>query len=400
MKLFHLELDADPPISIELHPRLTVVAADGDLRTRLVSALDRVLRGRASGLRGTLAGDAATADFVVESTSGPVLPGAPLVVRAADVTAALVAHADDPAACERAEGRHAEALHELARAESIRAEHESVIEALRERRVRAMQELEQARPSDDSDREQCRKELRAFVEQCADLSTDQLGDHERVALLERGTLLAGDASRLGACSPAVVRSLLEALDTVLQMPSLVPGGAPVPPAAPAAFRALLADLDDTEHAPIEANSPKAELTAVETELRDAQTQTERLDRAVAAARSRALAVYAELEALRRAGQHADDAPLSYAAALRARLGRRIPTAWIGSPPVVLDDALAECPSDDLVNARAEIIEASTRAQLVLVTGQPDAITWASQLPGEVGALAQPVPAVGVAHPAT
>ena len=120
MKLFHLELDADPPISIELHPRLTVVAADDEVRDRLVEALDHVLRGRASGMRGTLAGEGATAEFVVESTSGPVLPGAPFVVRSADVTAALVAHADDPAACERAEARHTQALHDLKQAEAVR----------------------------------------------------------------------------------------------------------------------------------------------------------------------------------------------------------------------------------------------------------------------------------------
>jgi hypothetical protein len=397
MKLFHLELDADPPISIDLHTRLTVIAADADLRERLVSALDRVLRGRASGLRGTLAGDAATADFVVESTSGPVLPGAPLILRAADVTAALVAHADDPAACERAEHRHTQALHDLERAEAIRAEHESVIEALRDRRVRAMQDLEQARPSDGSDREQCRKELRAFVEQCAHLSADQLGDAERIALLERGTLLAGDASRLGACPSATVRSLLEALDTLLQVPSFVPGGTPVPPAAPAAFRKLLGHLDAADQAPVEQPTTQVELAGVESELRDAQTQTEGLDRAVASARSRALAVFAELEALRRAGQHADDAPLSYAAALRARLGRRIPTAWIGAPPIVLDDALAECPRDDLDNARTEIIEASTRAQLVFVTSETNAIAWAALLPADVGALVQPAPAVAASH---
>jgi hypothetical protein len=398
MKLFHFELDADPPISIDLHPRLTVVAADENLRAHLVSALDRVLRGKASGVRGTLAGDAATADFIVESTSGPVLPGAPLILRAADVTAALVAHADDPAACERAEGRHVQALHELERAEAIRAEHESVIEALRERRVRAMQQLEQVRPSERSDREQCRKELREFVEQCGELSADQIGDAERVALLERGTLLAGDASRLGACPPATVRSLLEALDTLLQTPTLVPGSAPVPSSAPAAFRKLLAQIGDTDQAPVEPNPTQAELASVETELREAQMETEGLDRAVAAARSRALAVYAELEALRRAGQHADDAPLSYGAALRARLGRRIPTAWVGSPPIVLDDTLAECPTDDLDNARAEIIEASTRAQLLLVTDHPDAILWAARLPPDVGTLVQPALAVGAARP--
>ena len=48
-----------------------------------------------------------------------------------------------------------------------------MIEALRERRVRAMQELEQARPADRIDQQQCRKELRAFVEQCADLAAER-----------------------------------------------------------------------------------------------------------------------------------------------------------------------------------------------------------------------------------
>jgi hypothetical protein len=197
--------------------------------------------------------------------------------------------------------------------------------------------------------------------------------------------------------------LLEALDTLLQVPSFVPGGmsaAPVAPAAPAAFRTLLREIDGTDPALVEPPTTQVELAGVESELREAQTQTEGLDRAVASARSRALAVFAELEALRRAGQHADDAPLSYAAALRARLGRRIPTAWIGAPPIVLDDALAECPPNDIDNARAEIVEASTRAQLVFVTSETNAIAWAAQLPADVGALAQPVPAVTASHSST
>ena len=183
------------------------------------------------------------------------------------------------------------------------------------------------------------------------------------------------------------------------MPSLVPGGAPVPATAFTAFRTLLDGIDAAGDAPAAPNPTQGEFTTVESELHDAQTQTEGLDRAVAAARSQALAIFAELEALRRAGQHAGRrAAQPTRRRSRARLGRRIPTAWVGAAPIVLDDALAECPADDIDATRIEVVDAVERAQLVFLTGDPATLAWASQLPSEAAAVVQPARPVATTSP--
>jgi len=120
MRLFHVQLETQPALDLELHPRLTVVAADIATRARIVEALDTLLRGRASGLHGALVADGAVANFVVESTSGPVLPAVPTIVRPADIDATFEVDVRTPA--ERAEARHAEALEGLRVAEAALAE--------------------------------------------------------------------------------------------------------------------------------------------------------------------------------------------------------------------------------------------------------------------------------------
>ena len=100
MRLFHLELEREPALAIELHPRLTVLAVEPTLRARLVDALDGLLRGRASELRGALGAEGMRAEFMVESPSGPVLPGVPTIVREGDID--VSADANAPSATERA----------------------------------------------------------------------------------------------------------------------------------------------------------------------------------------------------------------------------------------------------------------------------------------------------------
>src|SRR3954454_14041699 len=123
MRLFHLELERESALKIELHPRLTVVAADAPTRALVVDAFDTLLRGRAAGLRGALVAEGARADFVVETTTGPVLPGVPMVVRAFDIDPA--ASDTGGSAVERAEHRHADALGALHAAEAALAEQQA-----------------------------------------------------------------------------------------------------------------------------------------------------------------------------------------------------------------------------------------------------------------------------------
>jgi hypothetical protein len=130
----------------------------------------------------------------------------------------------------------------------------------------------------------------------------------------------------------------------------------------------------------------------ETELSDAQQRLLVLEREASAARSKALAVFAELESVRRtAGTNGRTPGGAFSSALRARLTRPMPASWVGASPIVLDDTLAACPSDDVEAARAAVLDAAQRAQVVYFTGDPDTLAWASRLPADLGTVTR-VPA--------
>jgi hypothetical protein len=388
MRLFHLELEREPALAIELHPRLTVVGADAATRARVVDAFDALLRGRASGLRGALITDDARSDFAVESTSGPVLPAVPTIVRAADIGA--VADADVSATIGRAEARHADALAALNQAEEALVEQQQVIATLH-----ARQPVPAGAPAapptfangdaGGGEPEACRRLLREYVVELQDaLQSPSLPDQRRVQLLERGTVLAADASRLGVCRPASVRALLDAVDAFNVTPSLA-GGAPVT----TLVREVVLDLDAANGLALYGTDEEVVDSA---EVRAAEERLDVLERDAGAARSRALAVFAELESIRRATGTAEREPGgAFSSALRARLGRPMPTSWVGPTPIVVDDALVGCPPDDLNAARAALVDAAQRTQVVYVTDDTDALAWAQRLPPDQGALARPAP---------
>jgi hypothetical protein len=390
MRLFHVELESQPALGIDLHPRLTVVAADVATRARIVDAFDALLRGRASGLRGALVTGGAVADFVVESTSGPVLPGVPTIVRAGDLE--ILSDNGTPSASERAEARHTEAMQGLRLAEAAHSEQQRIIEGLLARGAHAAGPAP-APPASvaasgvpgGAEADECRRHLRAYLdelEQAVDGS--DLDGRTRVHLLERGTVLAAEASRLGVCGPASVRALLDAVDALSQVPSYAGGGgggasrssAPVG----TLVREVVLDLDTV---------PEATNGDAAAELARAEERLGALEEAVGAARSRALAVFAELESVRRAAGPVSVAGGAFSQALRARLNRPTATSWVGPSPVLVDDVLAPCPADDLDAARAVLLEAAQRAQVIYLTADETAIAWASQLAPDDGLLTQP-----------
>jgi hypothetical protein len=59
---------------------------------------------------------------------------------------------------------------------------------------------------------------------------------------------------------------------------------------------------------------------------------------------------------------------------------------VGASPIVLDNALASCPPDDVDAARAAVLDAAQRAQVVYLTGDPDTLAWASRLPADLGTV--------------
>jgi hypothetical protein len=376
MRLFHVELEQPPAFGLELHPRLTVVAADVSTRARIVDALDLLLRGRASGLRGTLVADGALADFIVESTSGPVLPAVPTIVRVADIDAAFELDVRTPA--ERARARHAEALEGLRLAESALEDQQRTVEALRDQHGRSVVPA----PPATGDTDTVRRDLRAYVAELqAALHAPRLDDHDRVALLERGTVLAADASRLGVCTPASVRALLDAVDTLNTAPAFSADGDTTGAVVATLVDEVMTDLDAGGHS-----------GGAGTGLQRAEERRAELEQAVGTARSRALAVFAELETARRAAGAANGEPTAgFAAALRARLGRPLPMSWVGPSPIVVDDALAGCPTDEVDGARVALLEAAQRAQVVYVTGDPETITWAAHLAADDGVLTRVAP---------
>jgi hypothetical protein len=380
MRLFHLELEREPALAIGLHPRLTVLAVDAPLRARVVDALDGLLRGRASELRGALGGDGARAEFMVESPSGPVLPGVPTIVREGDID--VGGNAPAPSPTERAEARHAEALQGLDQAEAALAQQQVLVERLHARATTATLTATLAPPEPESaEAEACRTKLRSYLDELQPaLAAAALPERERVELLERGTLLAADASRLGVCRPATVRALLDAIDGL----NVVPAAASVP------SETLVGQVAD-ELDGVRAGGP-AGAGADDPEVSDAQQRLDALEREAGAARSRALAVFAELESLRRtAGTNGREPSGAFSTALRARLNRPMPTTWVGASPIVLDNALASCPPDDVAAARAAVLDAAQRAQVIYLTDDPDTLEWASQLSAELGTVTR-VPA--------
>jgi hypothetical protein len=390
MRLIHLELEHEPACTLHLHPRLTVVEADGPARARVVGSLDGLLRGRASGLRGALVGEGAMADFIVESTSGTVLPGAPLVLRAADLEYAA-GGGDGPSPVEHAEARHQRTVEDLERAEQAHAAMQREIDALQERRARAVHALDGAAAA-GAEPEHCRVQLRDYLDdlQRAALAPS-LDGATRVRLLERGTVLAADAVRLSVCRPPTVRALLDALGALNRAPSFPPAPrAGDPPSLLDAAREVRADLDRAgSSTTVDGDAARAELLHSDAELREATTRLDALQRAVSAARSRALAVFAELETVRRTSGGA--VVTGFVPALRARLTGRAPASWVGVPPVILDDTLRVCPPDDVAGARAVVVDASERAQLIYVTDDPDAIEWARSLPPDIAGVAVATP---------
>jgi hypothetical protein len=386
MRLSRVELESPPALGLELHPRLTVVAADPGTRARIVAALDALLRGRASDLRGAFVADTAFAEFVVESTSGPALAGTPAIVRPNDIDTTA---ATGPSAAERAEERYADALEGLRLAEAALAEQHHVVEALRERARTGAPAAVPAAPVvvdvHDAERQECRTRLRAYVDELqAALRDPAIDERARIALLEQGTVLAADASRLGVCRPAAVRALLDAVDALNRVPSFAGpagAGAGVEPLV----REVVSDLD----APTGAGAAPAPSAGAD-ELTHAEERVETFDRAVVAARSRALAVFAELESARRSSGSATGGG-TFATALHARLNRPMATSWVGASPVIVDDALVGCPRDDLPASRTVLLDAARRVQVVYVTDDADALAWASQLPADDGALVRAEP---------
>jgi hypothetical protein len=67
----------------------------------------------------------------------------------------------------------------------------------------------------------------------------------------------------------------------------------------------------------------------------------------------------------------------------------MPTSWVGPSPIVVDDALAVCPPEDIDAARAALVEAAQRTQVVYVTDDADALSWAQQLLPDRGVLTRP-----------
>src|SRR5262249_1666542 len=173
---------------------------------------------------------------------------------------------------------------------------------------------------DSSEAEAGRRMLPAdLAELQAALPTPARPEDRRVPLLRRRTVLAADASRLGVCRPASVRALLDAVDAFNVTPSLA-GGAPVA----TLVREVVLDLDAANGAHATNGDARDESALV-----TAQERLEALEREAGAARSRALAVFAELESLRRASggtERGSDAGGAFSNALRARLGRPMPTS--------------------------------------------------------------------------
>jgi hypothetical protein len=388
MRLFHLELEREPALAIELHPRLTVLAVEPTLRARLVDALDGLLRGRASELRGALGAEGMRAEFMVESPSGPVLPGVPTIVREGDID--VSADANAPSATERAEARHAEALQGLDAAEAALAQQQVVVERLHARGTNAVATTTIAPPAPaplSAESDACRKELRVYLDELQSaLLLPSRPERLRVDLLERGTVLAADASRLGVCRPATVRALLDAIDALNVVPA-----APATP-VDTLVRQVATEVDGRSIAADPWQPAANDPLGGDAELSDAERRLAALERELGAARSRALAVFAELESVRRtAGSNGRARGGAFSSALRARLNRPMPTTWVGASPIVLDDALAACPADDVDAARAAVLDAAQRAQVVYLTNDADTLTWASRLPTDLGTVTRVPP---------
>ncbi len=382
MRLSRVTFETEPPATITLHPRLTVVVADAPTRARIVQALDRLLRGRAATLHGTLAENGVTSEFVVASSAGPVLPGVPTIVRAHDLdaSAGAVAATNEAGAL----ARYEKALTELRGAEDAQGEALQALEALRHQRAQAVEAVDRL-TRDGTAPDDCRREVRAYVEELeVALSAATLPDSRRVELLERGTVLVADAARLGVCRPQTVRELLDAVDSLSRAqvgttPFVGRNGKPV------VSRAIMAEL---ESPPPESGARASEtLVRIEDRLQAGANDLAARERAVNAARSRALAVYAELEAVRRSTNRENGT--GYAAALRARLGRRVPATWVGVPPIILDDVLSSCPPEEIEPARTVLLQTADRAQVIYVTGDPDTHDWARRFTPDQGALAFP-----------
>jgi hypothetical protein len=393
MRLFHLELDCEPALAIELHARLTVVAVDETTRGRVVDALDGLLRGRASGLRGALEVDGAHADFAIESTSGPVLPGVPIIVRTNDIDVGGPTSA--PSSTERTEARHADALHGLRTTEAALAEQQRIVDALRARYNApsvggaAVAPVAPSPTARASEPDTVRSRLRTYVDELQRaFATPTLSERERVQLLERGTVLAADASRLEVVRPASVRALLDVIDG-LNAPSLpAPGADGASPVA-----TLVRDIERELASARTGNGAAATAThgdaECDAEFERAVERLETLEAAVGSARSRALAVFAELESARRAGSAATPPERVFLAALRARLNRPMPASWVGTPPIVVDDVLVGCPANELADARDTLVDVAQRTQVVYVTADDDTVAWASALAPEHGVAVHP-----------
>jgi hypothetical protein len=186
---------------------------------------------------------------------------------------------------------------------------------------------------------------------------------------------------LGVCTPASVRALLDAVDTLNTAPAFSADGD--------ATGAVVATLVDEVMTDLDAGGHEG---GAGTGLQRAEERRAELEQAVGTARSRALAVFAELETARRTAGAANGEPTAgFAAALRARLGRPLPMSWVGPSPIVVDDALAGCPADEVDAARVALLEAAQRAQVVYVTGDPETITWAAHLAADDGVLTRVAP---------
>ena len=215
MRLSRVTFETEPPADHRVAP-----AADGrrrrpPTRARIVQALDRLLRGRAATLDGTLADQGVMAEFVVVSSAGPVLPGVPTIVRSHDLDASAGAAAAAPS---RRVGPSRAGAGRLARRRSGaprigRRDGGAPSSACAGARDRDRITREGTAPDD------CRREVRAYVDELdAALRATSLPDSRRVELLERGTVLVADAARLGVCRPQTVRALLEAVDSLTAIP--------------------------------------------------------------------------------------------------------------------------------------------------------------------------------------
>jgi hypothetical protein len=270
----------------------------------------------------------------------------------------------------------------LRTAESALAEQQQVVARLQEA-VRPPDPVPApAGTATSGEPEACRQRLRLYIDELQEaVRAPAMTEQRRVNLLERGTVLAADASRLGVCRPATVRALLDAVDTLNGIPTPDAGSAPVA----TLVREVVVDLDV-------AAPPLGGVDAgrAATELRTEQERLDALEQAGGAARSRALAVFAELESVRRsAGPVVAEPTGAFSTALRSRLGRPMPTSWVGPSPIIVDDALAACPADEVAAARAVLLEVAQRAQVVYITADADALAWASHLPADQGAMVRP-----------